>query len=126
MASENTNKLFTDASESIINVVNAEITLIDLDAELQTDLSQEEFVARDKELFIKSVRSSLVRVLSDIAGVSMDRWHRVEEAFPDKFPPAPPKKADAPGSGGGGGGETQCPPGFINDNGICVPIDSKV
>ncbi len=123
MANENTGKRFTDAIESITNVVNFELTLVDLDAQLQTDLSEEAFAARDKKVFLDSVRSSLQRVLRDIAGVSMARWRRVEAAFADRFPPAPLVKAAA--LDGGGDGETQCPPGFINEGGICVRIEGE-
>ncbi|HEV7642761.1 MAG TPA: hypothetical protein VGO50_02360 [Pyrinomonadaceae bacterium] len=116
MANETTDKRFTEALESITNVVNTELTLIDLDAQLQTELPEGEFAARDKELFLASVRSSLERVISDISDISRERWQRVEEAFSDQFPPSSPEKSEALG------GETQCPPGFINVDGICVPI----
>jgi hypothetical protein len=124
MTDEKLHASFTEAVESITSVVLGEIDLINQDAKLQTALPQEEFVAKERENFLGSVRLSLNRVISDIADVSQDRWERVETAFPEQFPATPLKQSQTPGSDAGTQTvlKKQCPPGFEEEGGICVPI----
>lgn len=112
---------YIEAIESLQNVVRTEIALIDLDVGLINDLSEEdrEKTAEDnKNLFFMFLRQQIEEVISGIASLRQDEWKRVEIALAEQFEGHAKRIRDEARLVTG----RLCPPGFIEVDGICVPI----
>jgi hypothetical protein len=115
---------YIEAIESLQNVVRNEIALIDLDVRLIEDLSEEDrekTAEDDKNLFFRFLRRQIEEVISDIASLRKDEWKRVELARAEQLEEHA-KKIRADKEAPSAAGRRPCPPGFIDVDGICVPI----
>jgi hypothetical protein len=124
-------KRFIAALDSFKDVVRAELTLIDVDAN-NKDLTAEErqeFADEEKRVLLKLLRSELLVVMG-LAGDS-ERWNRTKEARAKAFENHAKEIRGKPSERSGSrsrsslealDGVLNCPPGFIKVEGICVPV----
>lgn len=155
MAEETPYRRFTDALDSIKDIVRNELALVELDARLAAnlgelsdedfrekrklnDLTTEEqpiFAAADKtkEEFLTVLRSDLEGIILKFANARRDSWKAIKQARADKLGKETEKLKSAvaaeserlrsgTGTALAAGRQSVCPPGFIEVDGICVPI----
>lgn len=152
MAEETPNGKFTEAMDSLRNIVRNELALIDLDAKFRTnldDLSEEDFKAglenlseqekqifaeadEDKRNFLLTMRSKLETMISEIAELRRPLWKKVKFARGkkignegEKLKAIAEEEAESLRTGVGresASAPSACPPGFVLVDGICVPI----
>jgi hypothetical protein len=141
MTHEIPHKRYMEALNSLKDIVRNELVLIDLDARLMEDVSEEgrkEFAEREKTRLLVFLRKDLVRTISRFASLRQVSWKRVKAARAEQFETAAKgmmahaKKATAVGQTVAAGAElladegsarpSLCPPGFVEVDGVCVPI----
>lgn len=152
MAEKTPYSRFTEALDSIRDVVRNEINLIDLDAKHKAnlnDLSDEALEAKlnnlsdaekqiftdaenEKESFLLFMRSDLQATISKIADERRASWKKIKRARAEKLEKGVEKlkaaviEAERVSAGAEAvsatGAPSVCPPGFIEVDGICVPI----
>jgi len=123
---------FIAALDSFKDVVRAELTLIDVDANEKGNLTAEErqeFADDEKRALLKLLRSELLVVMG-LAGDS-ERWNRTRaaraKAFADHAEEIRRKPPESSSSRSRSAlealdGVLNCPPGFMKVDGVCVPI----
>jgi hypothetical protein len=114
-------KRFNDALGSIGEIVSAENLVFDLHATLQDKEDPVALAEKTKKLFLAKMRELMEGVIVKIAEHQQSTWIAVRNAFPDGFPPEPGAKPQS-GSHEFRSEFEKCPPGFVEENGICVQI----
>lgn len=136
MADESPKELFTEAFESLGDIVRNEIELIDLDAELKakrdglSNENRQKFAETEKNSLFTLVRAELIKAISKLSKARGPAWKRIKVARGEQLRAHAKKLLDAAESlgadSGGGGGEAEegftCPPGFIKVGSVCKRI----
>jgi hypothetical protein len=129
---------FTEALDSLRDIVRAEITLIGLEVNIETRETPAQRQRRsdqEKGDFLKGMREELEKLISSIAENRRGGWGSVNFLRADdfeahaKFLRTHGEKAQKSSEDGVDSAfveeelpELECPPGFTKVDGICVPI----
>lgn len=136
MADKTPKELFTEALESLDDIVRNEIDLIDLDAELKAKRAghsnerRQKFAETEKNHLFTFVRADLIKVISKLAKARGPAWRRIKVARAEQIGARVKELLGAAESlgadSGSGGGEAEegftCPPGFIKVGSVCKRI----
>lgn len=139
MADKTPQDLFTEAFDSLQNVVRNEITLIDLDADLRakrdglSDEARQGFADNEKNLLFRLLRTQMVNTISKLASARSSGWRRVKLTRAEQFEKHASDLRKAAGEEARTNGartteedpeglEFACPPGYIKVGGVCQPI----